>query len=36
MSGTCEVPQLTDALCATRKSVEVGQPDEDDGVMPLQ
>jgi hypothetical protein len=25
MSGTSEVPQLTDPLCATRKSAEVGQ-----------
>jgi len=25
MSGTSEVPQLADPLCATRKSAEVGQ-----------
>jgi hypothetical protein len=25
MGGTSEVPQLTDPLCATRKSAEVGQ-----------
>jgi len=25
MSGTSEVPQLTDPLCAPRKSAEVGQ-----------
>jgi hypothetical protein len=29
MSGTSEVPQGTDPLCATRKSAEVGQGEPD-------